>query len=477
MRVSPVLEEQTTYPFVTLERAKRETAARGIEIIDFGQGDPREPTDPRIRRLWLTRAAERWRTRRRRDCPSCARRSPRGAVAGSASSSILTASSSRRTAARRRSSASPRSCSIATAARTPSLVHRARVSRLRARRGVRRRQSRARSAARGERVPSGSRRDPRRDARAHGAALDQLSEQPDRRPWRRRRSSSASARAGRTSTTSCLPRTRRTRELWFDEPPRSALSVADRTNVVVFNTLSKRSSMTGYRSGFVAGDPGSSTRCKRSGRPSARRRRSSSSARRSSPGTTRSTSSATRERYRRKRELLLDALERAGCASPAARRRCTSGSRCPRASRPRPSQTRLLEHGVVVAPGSYFGPSGEGYVRIALVPTVEDCDARRAILEDALCGRSRRRELIDRARPRASCASPSSATASWVVERGGEAGDPRLLPAARGRADRGRAVRLPGQDPAQARLRRRGVRVVPPAVARYGSFLSRGRRS
>ncbi|MGZ4320477.1 MAG: pyridoxal phosphate-dependent aminotransferase, partial [Gaiellaceae bacterium] len=41
-------------------------------------------------------------------------------------------------------------------------------------------------------------------------------------------------------------------ELWFDEPPASALQVADRENVVVFNTLSKRSSMTGYRSGFVS---------------------------------------------------------------------------------------------------------------------------------------------------------------------------------------------------------------------------------
>src|SRR5947199_2567594 len=40
-------------------------------------------------------------------------------------------------------------------------------------------------------------------------------------------------------------------ELWFDEPPVSALQVGDRRNVVVFNTLSKRSSMTGYRSGFV----------------------------------------------------------------------------------------------------------------------------------------------------------------------------------------------------------------------------------
>ena len=44
-------------------------------------------------------------------------------------------------------------------------------------------------------------------------------------------------------------------EIYFGEPPASALQVADRTNVLAFNTLSKRSSMPGYRSGFVAGDP------------------------------------------------------------------------------------------------------------------------------------------------------------------------------------------------------------------------------
>ena len=44
-------------------------------------------------------------------------------------------------------------------------------------------------------------------------------------------------------------------ELWFGEQPGSALQVADREHVVVFNTLSKRSSMTGYRSGFVCASP------------------------------------------------------------------------------------------------------------------------------------------------------------------------------------------------------------------------------
>ena len=44
-------------------------------------------------------------------------------------------------------------------------------------------------------------------------------------------------------------------ELWFDEPPPSVLQAADRRRAVAFNSLSKRSSMTGYRSGFVAGPP------------------------------------------------------------------------------------------------------------------------------------------------------------------------------------------------------------------------------
>jgi aspartate/methionine/tyrosine aminotransferase len=45
---------------------------------------------------------------------------------------------------------------------------------------------------------------------------------------------------------------------------------------------------------------------------------------------------------------------------------------------------RLLENGVVVSPGSFFGPSGEGYVRFALVPSLEDCRRAASLLEEAL---------------------------------------------------------------------------------------------
>src|SRR5439155_21773771 len=50
LSLSPALTATGTYPFVKLEEAKRRLAAKGVELIDFGKGDPREPTDPMIRR-------------------------------------------------------------------------------------------------------------------------------------------------------------------------------------------------------------------------------------------------------------------------------------------------------------------------------------------------------------------------------------------------------------------------------------------
>jgi aspartate/methionine/tyrosine aminotransferase len=43
---------------------------------------------------------------------------------------------------------------------------------------------------------------------------------------------------------------------------------------------------------------------------------------------------------------------------------------------------QLLERGVLILPGQFFGPSGAGYVRFALVPTLEECERAAAILEE-----------------------------------------------------------------------------------------------
>jgi len=44
--ISPILRGQATYPFVRLNDAATAQRAEGLDVIDFGMGDPREPTDP-----------------------------------------------------------------------------------------------------------------------------------------------------------------------------------------------------------------------------------------------------------------------------------------------------------------------------------------------------------------------------------------------------------------------------------------------
>jgi aspartate/methionine/tyrosine aminotransferase len=45
---------------------------------------------------------------------------------------------------------------------------------------------------------------------------------------------------------------------------------------------------------------------------------------------------------------------------------------------------RLLAAGVVVSPGRFFGRGGEGYLRLALVPTVEECEQAVEVLVQCL---------------------------------------------------------------------------------------------
>ena len=49
VRVSPTLAGLGTYPFVRLEQARARLRAAGVEIIDFGMGEPREETPEFIR--------------------------------------------------------------------------------------------------------------------------------------------------------------------------------------------------------------------------------------------------------------------------------------------------------------------------------------------------------------------------------------------------------------------------------------------
>jgi acetylornithine aminotransferase len=173
-------------------------------------------------------------------------------------------------------------------------------------------------------------------------------------------------------------------ELWFSEPPASALQLPDWSNVLVLNTLSKRSSMTGFRSGFAAGDP-ELIAALRHYRPNVGTAPQEFVQRASvvAWGDERHVSRM-RDAYARKRALLLDVLGRKGLRDAGGPATMYLWIAAPPGETSEEHAGRLLERGVLVAPGSYLGPSGEGYVRYALVPTEEECVRAVSILEDAL---------------------------------------------------------------------------------------------
>ncbi|MDP9300136.1 MAG: aminotransferase class I/II-fold pyridoxal phosphate-dependent enzyme [Actinomycetota bacterium] len=175
-------------------------------------------------------------------------------------------------------------------------------------------------------------------------------------------------------------------ELWFGEgPPPGVLQLSDRTNVLAINTLSKRSSMTGYRSGFVAGDPGLVADLKRlrpatGVTPQEFIQQASVVAWRDEVHV-----EENRERYRKKRDLLLDVFERHGVRVAGSVATFYLWVRVPTPQTSYGWALDLLDRGgIVVAPGSFFGPEGEGFVRMAMVPPIDDCARAASALDDLL---------------------------------------------------------------------------------------------
>jgi len=177
-------------------------------------------------------------------------------------------------------------------------------------------------------------------------------------------------------------------ELWFgDAPPAGALQVGDATNLVVLQTLSKRSSMTGYRSGFAAGDPeliGSLRRLRPAVgvTPQEFVQRASIVA----WGDERHVEE-NRARYAAKRAVFLELFARHGLRVAGSEGTFYLWVAVPEGRTSLDWAVDLLDRaGVVVAPGSFFGPEGEGYVRVAMVPTLAECERAAAELDRVFAG-------------------------------------------------------------------------------------------
>jgi len=380
--VSPILERQTTYPFVRLNEAARRVEARGIDVIDFGMGDPREPTDPKIRQALIDGLRDRMGYPAAVGLPEL-----REAIAAWAErrfgtpldpdteiiptlgskEAIFTFALAVVDADGARDTVAYTDPGYPVYERGALFAH-------------------ARPLAL-----------PLREEHGFLPDLDAIDEDTWARLavfWINYPNNPTAATAPLAFYERLAPLARvhgfviasdeAYTELWFDEPPASALQLADRTNVVVFNTLSKRSSMTGYRSGFAAGDPGLIAALK-AFRPTVGTAPQEFVQRASVVAWGDEEHVAeTRARYGRKRALFLDLFSRKGVRVAGSEATMYIWAAVPEGESSESFAERLLEHGVLVTPGSYLGAAGEGYFRVALVPSEEDCARAVAILEEVL---------------------------------------------------------------------------------------------
>lgn len=388
MRASLVLAELATYPFSRLEEAKRKVRERGVELIDFGIGDPQEPTAPLIRDALAAAITETSRYPLSAGLPEL-----REAIAGwvgrrfgrtlDPATQIVPTYGSKEAifsfALATVDVASGKDTVVVTEPGYPVQERGARFA-----------------GARVLRLPLLERNGflPDLDAIPAGE-------------WERislfwvNYPSNPTGAVAPTSFFADVAARARTHgfllcsdeaysELWFDSPTASALQVPDAPggrpleNVVVFNTLSKRSSMTGYRSGFVAGDT-EVISALRLFRPSIGTAPQEFVQRASvvAWGDEAHVEEA-RDRYRAKRAVLLPALARAGLEVVASEATFYLWTRAPDGFTSEAFAERLLEGGLVLTPGSYLGPSGEGYVRFALVPPLAACERAARIVEELL---------------------------------------------------------------------------------------------
>jgi acetylornithine aminotransferase len=366
-----------TYPFVRLDQAKAAATARGVSVIDFGAGEPREETPPFIRRA-VAEAVE---------------LEPVSGYPKAEGLPVLRAAIATWCGTRFAAEVDPDTEVVPTLGSKEAIFHLAQV--------VGGAGARVAVTTPGYPVPA-------RGAAFAGAEVMELRLQPehgwlpdlDAVDWDGVALLWLNSPNNPTAVTAPLQFYERAAalarahgfvlacdeaysELWFaGDPPVSALQVSDRANVIVFNTLSKRSSMPGYRSGFAAGDAELVAALKRF-RPNVG----------TAPPTFLQRAAVvawgdedhvvqTRARYAAKRDIVLPALRGAGLEPAGGDASFFLWLRVPGGEDAEAFALRMLDDlGIVVAPGPFFGPGGEGHVRAALVPTLEECHRAAQLLE------------------------------------------------------------------------------------------------
>lgn len=164
-------------------------------------------------------------------------------------------------------------------------------------------------------------------------------------------------------------------DVWFDRPPPSILQVA-REGVLAIFSLSKRSGMTGYRSGIVAGDPAVMKRLRELRANPGLAPQDFVNAAAAAAWADDAHAEERRAVFAAKRAVLEGFLRDAGIEVVASEASFYLWVRAPRGMDGQRYAERLLDAGVLTYPGRSFAvtSAGDDYVRLALVPDVQTCE-------------------------------------------------------------------------------------------------------
>jgi succinyldiaminopimelate transaminase len=172
--------------------------------------------------------------------------------------------------------------------------------------------------------------------------------------------------------------------LGWDAEPVSVLHPSvcdgDHTGLLAVHSLSKTSSLAGYRAGFVAGDPAVVAELLAVRKHAGMMVPTPVQAAMVAALDDDAHEKEQKERYARRRVALLRAVRDAGLTVDASDAGlylwATRGEPC------RDTVAWLAQRGILVAPGEFYGPRGAQYVRIALTATDERIDAAVRRLTD-----------------------------------------------------------------------------------------------
>ena len=367
--LNPVLTDLPAYPLARLDERRRELEEKGVRLFDFGTGDPREPTDERIRQALITGVPETSRypsavgTRELREAFVGFMRRRHGIVLDPDTEVLPTAGSKEAIFHAPLAFVHPSHERRGVAYGTPGYpVY-----------------ERGALFAGGETLPVKLRR--QEDFLLSTGALDPVKA---RALWINYPHNPTGATATRAYLEEIASFCREHDILLFSDecyndvysgtPPPSILEVT-RERTLAFVSLSKRSGITGYRSAMIAGDSELIAALKKL-RPSIGV---------ASPGFVQHAATAAwsddahvnqRNRiFAAKRALFEGFFKRAGLRWIPTNASLYLWVEVPEAYRDDETYAlKLLEQGILVAPGSSFGPGGEGYFRVALVPSLEECE-------------------------------------------------------------------------------------------------------